>query len=118
MDDGPPPLNCEITRGEEGSAPRVMGGNFIIDTTIELFDEGIAVGDTLDARHQVAAAGFDETYASNVNESIGRLFGSGLVPFLIPLPPGVVPGQQLVITVTMTSGAFAGSSCSESLEIL
>lgn len=111
-------LSCEISRGEEGFAPRIDGANFVIDTVIEFFDPELSVGDTLDARHQVPAAGYDETFPSAVTESGGRLFGSSGIPFQVsPVPAGVAVGQDLVITVTMTSGALAGSSCTETLEI-
>lgn len=110
-------LNCEITRGEEGLAPRIFGGDFIIDTVIEFFEADLSVGDTLDARHQVPAAGYDETFPGTVTEAVGRLFASG-IPFAVsPAPAGVETGQDLVITVTMTSGALSGSSCTETLEI-
>ena len=112
-----PELNCEITRGEEGFAPRVFGANFVIDTNIEFFDPEIVVGDTLDARHQVVEADYDETFPSQVTASLDRLFGSGDVPFQVPLPAGVMAGQNLVITVTMTSGALAGRTCDETLDI-
>lgn len=114
----PRELNCEITRGEEGASPRVGGGSFVIDTVIEFFDAGISVGDTLDARHRVPAAGYDETFPSAVTEALGRFFGGSGVPFSVtPVPAGVAVGQDLVITVTMTSGGLAGASCTESLEI-
>lgn len=110
-------LNCEITRGEEGDAPRISGGDFIIDTVIEFFEPDISVGDTLDARHQVPAAGYDATFPGTVTEAVGRFFASGLPFDVSPAPAGVAAGQDLIITVTMTSGALSGYSCTGTLEI-
>ena len=111
-----PDLQCTFDRGEEGSSPRVNGINFVIDSVIRLMDDELLDGDPLTARHQVAAAGYDETFVSSVNQ-VGDNKFVGAIPFSIPLPVGVAPGQSLEITVTATGGTLVGRSCTGSLAI-
>lgn len=112
-----PSISCEFSRGAEGFAPRVAGGTFEIDTTISVSGGGVADGDTVNARHRVLAAAYDQTFAASLSDSGGILYVSG-IPFSVPLPAGVATGQDLDISLTMTSGAATGATCNGSFEIL
>ena len=67
-------IACEISRGAEGLTPQVVGGTFEIDTTIQITEPGVADGDTANVRHQVIAAGYDETFPGTVNEVAPNFF--------------------------------------------
>ena len=93
-------IDCSITRGFEGQAPRVNGANFDIDTVMEVISPEAAEGDTADVLHEVDAAGFSQSFPGALNVGAeDRLFVGG-VPGSIPLPAGVAGGQDLRVTVT------------------